>query len=194
MQWAGWPESVSTDRGLHNRGSFAAGLSQHGVVLRQAGLESPEHIGRCERHGGIIKRAYRRVCKMHNLIGKQQVKAAMTECQVAKNEFIRHGGFSPSQWVLGRQPRGIGHLLDEDELGQLGVLSGAMDPSTAFGRNIEYRHTARKAYVHQDTSRRARAAVMRNSGPLPGKYAAGDLVCYRIERDSNGTPSWSGVI
>lgn len=68
-----------------------------------------------------------------------------------------------------------------------------MDPSTAFGRNIEYRHTARKAYVHQDTSRRARAAVMRNSGPLPGKYAAGDLVCYRIERDSNGTPSWSGV-
>ena len=34
---------------------------------------------------------------------------------------------------------------------------------------------------------------MRNSGPLPGKYAAGDLVCYRIERDSNGTPSWSGV-
>ena len=27
---------------------------------------------------------------------------------------------------------------------------------------------------------------MRNSGPLPGKYAAGDLVCYRIERDSNG--------
>ena len=83
---------------------------------------------------------------MHNLIGKQQVKAAMTaamtECQVANNEFILHGGFSLSQWVLGRQPRGIGHLLDEDELGQLGVLSGAMDPSTAFGRNIEY---ARKA-------------------------------------------------
>ena len=189
----GWPESVSTDQGLHTRGSFAAGLSQHGVVLRQASLESREHIGRCERHGGIIKRAYRRVCKMHNLIGKQQVKAAMTECQAAKNEFIRHGGFSPAQWVLGRQPRGIGHFLDEDELGQLGVLSGAMDPSTAFGRNIEYRHTARKAYVHQDTSRRARAAVTRNSGPLPGKYAAGDLVCDRIERDAIGTPSWSGV-
>ena len=94
-----------------------------------------------------------RVCKMHNLIGKQRVKAAMTECQVAKNEFIRHRGFSPSQWVLGRQPGGIDHLLDEDELGQLGVLSGAMDPSTAFGRNIEHRHTARKAYVHRDTAR-----------------------------------------
>ena len=193
VQWAGWPESVSTDRGLHNRGAFATGLSQHGVVLRQAGLESPEHIGRCERHGGIIKRAYRRVCRQHHLQGKEQVKAAMTECQVAKNEFVRHGGFSPSQWVLGRQPRGIGHLLDEDELGQLGVLSGAMDPSTAFGRSIEYRHTARRAYVQADTSRRARAAVLRKSGPLPGKYSAGDLVCYRIERDSSGVPSWSGV-
>ena len=185
VQWAGWPESVSTDRGLRNRGAFATGLSQHGVVLRQAGLESPEHIGRCERHGGIIKR----VCKLHNLQGKQQVKAAMTECQVTKNEFFRHGGFSPSLWVLGRQPRGVGRLLDEDELSQLGVLSGVMDPSTAFGRSIECRNTARKAYVHADTSRRARAAVLRKAGPLQ----EGDLVCYRIERDSNGVPSWRGV-
>ncbi|CAE7258466.1 unnamed protein product [Symbiodinium natans] len=68
-----------------------------------------------------------------------------------------------------------------------------MDPSTAFGRSIEYRHTARRAYVQADTSRRARAAVLRKSGPLPGKYSAGDLVCYRIERDSSGVPSWSGV-
>ena len=34
---------------------------------------------------------------------------------------------------------------------------------------------------------------MRNSGPLPGKYAADDLVSYRIEKESIGTPSWSGV-
>ena len=92
---------------------------------------------------------------MHSLQGKQQVKAAMIECQVIKNKFVRHGGFSPSQWVFGRQPRGIGHLLGEDELGELGVLSGAMDPSTAFGRSIEYRHMTRKAYVHADTSGRA---------------------------------------
>ena len=41
------------------------------------------------------------------------------------------------QWVLGRLPRGVGHVLDEEELGQLGVLAGMQDPSSAFGRRAE---------------------------------------------------------
>ena len=88
---------VSPDRGLHNRGAFAHGLSSHGVQVRQAGLESPEHIGKCERHGGIIKRAFKRLVKDHNVVGKDDVKVAMLEAQLAKNEFMRVGGFSPTQ-------------------------------------------------------------------------------------------------
>ena len=127
----GWPKVVSHDRGLHNRGAFAHGLSSHGVQIRQAGLESPEHIGKCERHGGIIKRAFKRLVKDHNVVGKDDVKKAMLEAQVVKNEFMRIGGFSPTQWALGRLPRRVGHVLDEEELGQLGVLSGRLDATTA---------------------------------------------------------------
>ncbi|CAE7211787.1 RE1 [Symbiodinium sp. CCMP2592] len=181
----GWPKVVSHDRGLHNRGAFAHGLGSHGVQIRQAGLESPEHIGKCERHGGIIKRAFKRLVKDHNVVGKDDVKVAMLEAQVAKNEFMRVGGFSPTQWVLGRLPRGVGHVLDEEELGQLGVLSGRSDATTAFGRQAEFRHTARKAFVHEDCSRRVRKTVLRKAAPLPGKYQAGDLVCYRIARDEH---------
>ena len=50
--WAGWPQTLSCDRGVHNRGVFARTLAQHGVLIRQAGVESPEQIGRVERHGG----------------------------------------------------------------------------------------------------------------------------------------------
>ena len=190
----GWPKVVSHDRGLHNRGAFAHGLSSHGVQIRQAGLESPEHIGKCERHGGIIKRAFKRLVRDHNVVGKDDVKKAMLEAQVAKNEFMRVGGFSPTQWVLGRLPRGVGHVLDEEELGQLGVLSGRLDATTAFGRQAEFRHTARKAFVHEDCSRRVRKTVLRKSAPLPGKYQAGDLVCYRISRDEHsGVSTWSTV-
>ena len=42
--WAspfGWPKVITHDRGLHNRGAFAYGLAAHGVLIRQAGLESP---------------------------------------------------------------------------------------------------------------------------------------------------------
>ena len=175
QHWAspfGWPKVVTHDRGLHNRGAFAHGLSSHGVQIRQAGLESPEHIGKCERHGGIIKRAFKRLVKDHHVVGKDDVKKAMLEAQVAKNEFMRVGGFSPTQWVLGRLPRGVGHVLDEEELGQLGVLSGRLDARTAFGRQAEFRHTA----VHEDCSRRVSKTVLRKSAPLPGKYQAGDLV------------------
>ena len=49
--WAGWPQTLSCDRGVHNRGVFA----QHGVLIRQAGVEGPEQIGRVERHGGLFK-------------------------------------------------------------------------------------------------------------------------------------------
>ena len=96
--------------------------------------------------------------------------------------------------VLGRLPRGVGHVLDEEELGQLGVLAARMDPTTAFGRRAEYRHTARKAFVKQDCSRRVRSAILRKAAPLPGRYQAGDLVCYRISREEHhGVPSWSTV-
>ena len=84
--WAspfGWPKVISHDRGLHNRGAFAYGLAAHGVLIRPAGLESPEHIGRCERHGGILKRAFRRIVRQHNLTGKTEVKEARLEGQVS---------------------------------------------------------------------------------------------------------------
>ena len=50
--WIGFPQIVTTDRELHNRGSFARGLKSGGVHLRHAGTES-EQIGRGERHGAL---------------------------------------------------------------------------------------------------------------------------------------------
>ena len=190
----GWPKVITHDRGLHNRGAFAHGLAAHGVLIRQAGLESPEHVGRCKRHGGVIKRAFKRIVRSNLVSGKGDAKSAMLEAQVLKNEFLRVGGLSPTQWVLGRLPRGVGHILDEEELGQLGVLSGLQDASTAFGRKAEFRHSARRAFVHEDCSSRVRKTVLRKSAPLPGRYQAGDLVCYRISRNEHtGVTTWSRV-
>ena len=54
-RWAGYPVMVTTDRGLHNRGHFARGLTASGVYMRQAALESPWQLGKGERQGGILK-------------------------------------------------------------------------------------------------------------------------------------------
>ena len=59
--WAGWPKKVVTDRGLHNRGVFARTLGTMGTEIRNTALESPEQLGRTERHGGMWKATAKRV-------------------------------------------------------------------------------------------------------------------------------------
>ena len=48
--WAGWPQFVITDRGLHNRGAFARAMTCSGTFQRNTGVEAHEHVGRGERH------------------------------------------------------------------------------------------------------------------------------------------------
>ena len=61
--WAGWPHFITTDRGLHNRGVFARAMTLNSCYQRNAGLEAPEHLGRGERHGGILKQVAKSLIK-----------------------------------------------------------------------------------------------------------------------------------
>ena len=127
--------------------------------MRSVGLESPEQLGRGERHGGILKTNMQKVIKEHNVVGKFLMKLVSSESTSEKNEFLNRGGFSPSQWVLGRKPRGLGHMLDDDEIGHLGVLESQHEGGeTEFTLRSKFRLSARKAYVKQDCSSRAARA------------------------------------
>ena len=126
VAWAGWPVCVTCDRGVHNRGVFAQTLSAHGVYLRTASVEAAEQRGRCERHGGIIKQNLFLVVTACGKKGKAAMKMAAATCVSAKNELVRQGGVAPSQWVCGKFPRGVDHMLEEEELLPIG-RSGASD-------------------------------------------------------------------
>ena len=192
--WAGFCRELITDRGAHNKGSFSRGLVANGVVLRQGALETPEHIGRGERHGGILKQLMKKVIHQHHAIGKDQMKQVAAVCMEVKNDTVRKGGFTPSQWVLGRYPRRPGSLLEEDELAQLGVLQSQMDGTTAFGRKAEMRFTAQKCMVKMDCSRRYASAMLRNASHVDKQYQVGNLIMYRSEDSSTGEPGsvWQG--
>ena len=61
------------------------------------------------------------------------------EINAVVNEMRRTGGFSPAQWVLGRQPRYQGGEQGDDETeGQIGSLEQRDDPTTIFGQRMEY--------------------------------------------------------
>ena len=86
--WAGWPQTLSCDRGVHNRGVFARTLAQHGVLIRQAGVESPEQIGRVERHGGLFKAVLKRMITEHAVRGFDDIKIAIAEAVSTMNNLV----------------------------------------------------------------------------------------------------------
>jgi len=90
----GWPKLVAADRGTHSRGIFKQTISKKGVMIRPAGLESREQIGRVERRNQTLKTMMSRVIKETNAIGKQAIDMVLSECICAMNEQSRHGGFA----------------------------------------------------------------------------------------------------
>ena len=98
--------------------------------MRQAALESPEQIGRVERHGGILKSSCKSTIEEHHGAGKQQMKSVVAIHCESKNDSMRKGGFAPSQWVTQRDSLRPGSMCEEDEWGQLGVLAAQQDSAT----------------------------------------------------------------
>ena len=156
--------------------------------MRTAGVEAAEQIGRCERHGGILKHNLSVVVSACGIKGKAAMKMAAATCVSAKNELVRQGGIAPSQRVLGKFPRGVGHVLEEEELGQLGVLEHQTDSATEFGMSAKCRLESMKAFVRQDCSSRLARARLRQSGPIDMEFKAGDVNMYRKAEG----PRWHG--
>ena len=182
--WAGWPQTLSCGRSEHNHGVFAHTLAQHGILIRQASVESPEQIGRVERHGGLSKAVLKRMVADHAVQGFDDMKVAIAEAVSTKNNLSRNGGFSPSQWVFETLPRGPGDQFDEQEFADLRPLQGQLEPGTAFARREELRASARRAFIREDCGRRAARAE--KSRVAVGEYATGFIVCY--SKDDQG---WS---
>ena len=180
VSWAGDPRSVVVDRGLHNRGVFARHLAAHGVQIRQIGLEVAEQLGRTERHGGIFKNLFDKVCRDQSVAGEEDVTIALAELSSVKNSNYRRGGYAPQQWVTGRLVREPGTMMDEEEHTDLGALElTASDGVAPFSRNLAIRSAARIRFAKLDCSARSARALLRKAAPLPGHFDLGDIVSYR---------------
>jgi hypothetical protein len=192
VKWAGWPKQVACDRGLHNRGIFGKTLSSKGIRIRPAALESPEHIGRTERRGDLLKKMMKKVITETKAVGEDAIEMILAECLNAINELARHGGFAPVQWVLNKFPRSPATHGDEKEAHDIGTIQAHVDANTAFADQAKYRFIARKSFIKWDCGQRMQRALLRNAAPVPGPYAVGDVVSYcRGPRAGESGLQWS---
>ena len=177
FHWAGLHKVFIADRGTSFRGELATYLAQPSVQLVNAPLETPQTIGKVERHGGILKAMVRKVAQETAAIGQDRMREVLAECVSTKNEMSRHQGFSPSQHVLGKMPRTPGLVTDEPS--DLGAIDARYDEAGPFYTRHRARTEARRAFVHLDTSRRVARALIRNAAPVAIEYNVGDLIVYR---------------
>ena len=181
---AGWPQTLSCDRGVHNRCVFARALAR--------GPDPPGRRG--EPPANRTSRAPRRIVQ-----GGAEADGRRSRCPGLRRHKSRdrrgreHQEQPQSQRRLLTLAMGIRDLatrprdqFDEQEFTDLGPLQGQLEPGTAFARRAELRASARRAFTREDCGRRVARVVLREGAPLVGEYATGDIVCNR--KDDQG---WS---
>ena len=185
------PKRGHRPRHAFQRRVFA--LSRHSWYNhRSAPLESPQTIGKVERHGGILKAMLRKTVQETMPSNIEEMEVVLSECVTAKNELARHQGFRPAQHVLGKQPRIPGSLTDEGE--NFGTYHARYDETSPFYLRHRARAEAQRAFVHLDTSRKVAKALQRNAAPIDTEYSVGDLVIYRRDNVPGTTATvWSTV-
>jgi hypothetical protein len=190
FSWSGHPVNLMCDRGLHNRGVMSKYMDDHGIQVHHSPLEAPENLGRVERHGAIAKALFRKVSKETQPLGREQVESVLQEVLMVKNNASRVGGFSPSQWVLGKAPRSDPSPFSEERFAELGALEAQHNPESIFALQHLARQEAQKAFVYLDCSKRVQRAMTKNTSPFPRDFEVGDLVTFRRDNQRGGT-KWS---
>ena len=71
-------------------------MSARDIQIYQAPMETPEAIGRVERHGGVLKGMACKVIAQIHARGEAEIQSVIDESCLIKNSLRRDGGYSPS--------------------------------------------------------------------------------------------------
>ena len=186
ISWAGTPKYILVDRGTHNRGVLMSEMEKRGVEFRLVALEAPYQLGKVERGGGILKGMIKRTAVATTAIGEDELQMVLSECLEVKNRQGNVAGFSPSQWVIGRNPRTYG--WPDDHTDDFANVDDP-DPTSQFNRRGAMREAAKAAWAAEGSHRRIRAAVLRKDGAQQESFRQGDMVSFMRRQKTGG---WIG--
>eukprot|EP00439_Symbiodinium_sp_Y106_P038609 s3953_g4.t1 len=108
----GAPGTIALDLESGLQAGLARYSSWHGCHLRPIAGQAHWQLGATERHGGLWKAIWKRVCDDLSL-REEDIPMGIAAVSDAKNQLRRMSGYSPAQAVFGRDPCVPGDLLDE---------------------------------------------------------------------------------
>ena len=183
-RWAGNPKMMVFDpAGEFVSQNWKDFLQKEGITPILTVL--PEHKGRVERHGGLIKETLSRMDQDKPFKDIGEIDNAIRLAFQAKNALIQHHGFSPEQAVLGKGtplPSSVGS--DNSEVSH--EFAASETPGAeSFRIHLNRRLAARQAFLEADNSQALRRAFLRKSrGSDIFPWECGQLCMFWDKRKS----------
>lgn len=114
LQWAGPCELLYLDpSGEYVDDTWASFLQRENIVTSMSAGESHWQLGRCERHGAIIKNMLTRMDAKTPIETNEKFRRCLRQVFGAKNSLSRVGGFTPEQALLGKARSIPGSLMSK---------------------------------------------------------------------------------
>ena len=108
----GAPKALTVDMGPEFiAGKFQEACDFYDIVLHHTPVEAPWKNAIAERSGQTTKAILKHLVREHAAVGKDDVDMMLSAASEAYNGDVRDSGFSPAQFMLGKQPRTIGDGL-----------------------------------------------------------------------------------
>ena len=188
FQMLGIPAAITTDMGPEFIAEeFQDKMDFYDVCLTHIPVEAPWMNGVAERAGGKLKVVIRAVAHEHSIIGAEEMQMAVIAALEAVNNDIDQTGYSPSQMVLGKQPR-IAMVAGPSDLRSKAASESMMLQEPQYQRIMAFKECARLAMVKLHYSQALRkASVARSRVQTEHKeYKVGDVVYFYREQKPVG--------
>ena len=150
---------------------------QFNITLKTTAAESPWSNGLCERHNEILADSLRKVQSDNNC----SVQTSLHWALAAKNSLTNVYGFSPNQLVFGKNIELPSVHKDK--------LPAGNTSSDYIMKNLNALHSARQAFIQQESSEKLRRALNRKTrGYSNQSFQINDNVYYH----RNKSKKWHG--
>lgn len=184
MGWAGPPEQVTVDQERGFLKEFVDGLEKTGTTVRFIAGQAHWQQGAIERQGQWFRSIWDKTLA-HVVPQPDELNYVMAMVAAAKNNLRRKHGYSPSQWLFGKEPRAGDGAVDEDE--RLLLREELQPPGQEWERRQKIRQAAREAFLHSQAEEATKRAVWGRSRVLPKEFQPGDYVyIYCADRSTAG--------
>eukprot|EP00435_Cladocopium_sp_Y103_P025163 s1174_g6.t1 len=183
IAWTGQPSEIVLDPAQTNLADpMFVPAEDQGVNMKVIAAEAHWQLGRTENHGGWFDRILSRIIDEHSPRNKCEWLECVQHAHI-KNQLIQSYGYTPHQFVFGKNPHIPSDLLNEPA--QVVPLTASLS-DTAIERSQAIRTTARKAVMELQDNKALRLALLARPRVAPC-FQPGDIVAYwRAQKWING--------